>query len=355
MSEMDKSNELAELVIDAAKNKQVLNITGGNSKSFYGRKPQGEALSMLEHGGITNYEPSELVITARAGTSLNEIKNALDSKKQRLVFEPPYFNDTATLGGVIASGINGACRPWSGSARDSVLGVKMINGKGEILSFGGEVMKNVAGYDVSRLMAGSLGTLGILLEISLRVLPVSEKEMTIVIECSDDDVIQRCTEINSRFLPLSAMAYYQNQLFIRLSGNTASVNAAQQQLSGTVLEDDDSLWHSIAEQTHSFFKQPGTLWRVSVPPATLVMKELKGDCLIDWAGAQRWLISEMQHEEIRSIVKSHNGHATVFRNTNNIDEVFHPLTTAQEHLHKMIRKAFDPDGVFNTGRLYKNL
>ncbi|MGB1800590.1 MAG: glycolate oxidase subunit GlcE [Gammaproteobacteria bacterium] len=354
MSEQDKSNELAALVVDAISNKRVLNITGGNSKAFYGRKAEGEVITTSEHSGVTNYEPGELVITARAGTRLNEIESLLKSKNQRLVFEPPHFSDTATLGGAIATGINGLCRPWSGSARDSVLGVKMINGQAEILSFGGEVMKNVAGYDISRLMTGSLGTLGILLEVSLKVLPLSEKTETIIIDCNDANVIQRCVEINKQFLPVTAMTYYNKQLYIRLSGNAASVDAAVKQLEGDVNEAKD-FWNSIKEQTHSFFNQAGTLWRISVPPAASWMKELSGEWLIDWAGAQRWFISDMEVEDIRKKVKAANGHATIFRNDNNADDVFQPLTSAQLHIHRMIRKAFDPNNVFNSGRLYKNI
>ena len=354
MSEQDKSNELAELVVDAINDKRVLNIIGGNSKSFYGRKAEGEVITTTEHSGVTNYEPGELVITARAGTSLTEIETLLKSKNQRLVFEPPHFSDTTTLGGAIATGINGPCRPWSGSARDSVLGVKMINGQGQILSFGGEVMKNVAGYDVSRLMTGSLGTLGILLEISLKVLPVSEKTKTIIIDCDDDNIIQRCVEINRQFLPITAMTYYKKQLYIRLSGNTASVDAAIKKLEGSVVEDND-FFSSIREQTHSFFNQSGTLWRISIPPATPHMESLSGEWLIDWGGAQRWLISDMEAEAIRSIVKAENGHATIFKSDNNVDDVFQPLNNVQLHLHRMIRKAFDPSNVFNSGRLYKNL
>lgn len=354
MSEQDKSNEFAELVVDAINDKQVLNIIGGNSKSLYGRKAEGEVITTIEHSGVTNYEPGELVITARAGTNLTEIESLLKSKNQRLVFEPPHFSETATLGGAIAAGINGPCRPWSGSARDSVLGVKMINGQGQILSFGGEVMKNVAGYDISRLMTGSLGTLGILLEISLKVLPLSEKTETIVIACNDDDVIQRCVEINRQFLPLSAMTYYKNKLYIRLSGNTASVDAAIKKLEGSIVEAND-FFSSIREQTHPFFKQSGTLWRISVPPATPHMEVFSGEWMIDWGGTQRWLISDMEAEDIRNKVKAKNGHATIFKNDNNVDDVFQPLTNTQLHLHRMIRKAFDPNNIFNSGRLYKNL
>lgn len=353
MKDQDNSNELVSIVMDAINDKRVLNITAGNSKVFYGREPEGEHISILEHSGVTNYEPGELVITARAGTSLTEIESILKSKNQRLVFEPPHFNETATLGGAIATGINGPCRPWSGSARDSALGVRMINGRGEILSFGGEVMKNVAGYDVSRLMTGSLGTLGLLLDVSLKVLPISEKTKTIIIDCDDEEVIQHCVEINRKFLPISAMACFQNQLYIRLSGNAASVDSAVKQLGGKLYENDE-IWSSISEQTHSFFNQAGTLWRISVPSATPLMKKLTGEWLIEWGGAQRWFISDMDHKEIRKEVESFHGHATIFKNKNNADEVFQTLTSVQTHLHRMVREAFDPNGVFNSGRLYKN-
>jgi glycolate oxidase FAD binding subunit len=354
MSEQDKSKELATLIVDANKDERKLNIVGGNSKLFYGRQIEGDVVHLAEHAGVINYEPSELVITARAGTNLSEIEKELANKNQRLVFEPPHFGETATLGGAIATGLNGPCRPWSGSARDSVLGVRMINGQGEILSFGGEVMKNVAGYDVSRLMAGSLGTLGILLDVSLRLLPLTEKTLTLAIDCSDEEVILRCVEINKQFLPLTAMTYYKNRLYIRLSGNAASVDAAKKLLGGDVF-DDNQFWLSIREQTHEFFKQTGTLWRLSVPPATALMNDLSGHWLIDWAGAQRWFISDMDAEEIRTKVKAVNGHATIYRNMNNVDDVFHPLTTEQEHLHRMVKEAFDPNGIFNSGRLYKNI
>ena len=353
MPDQDKSTELVSLVTDAINNKRKLNIVGGNSKSFYGRKTEGEPVHVTGHTGVLNYEPSELVITARAGTALSDIESLLAKEGQRLIFEPPYFSETATLGGTIATGINGPCRPWTGSARDSVLGVKIINGRGEILSFGGEVMKNVAGYDVSRLMVGSMGTLGILLDVSLRLLPLPEKTTTLIIERIDEEVINYFTKLNSQFLPLSAMAYLENRLYVRLSGNAASVDAAKKLIGGNTFDESD-FWTSIREQSHDFFKQAGTLWRVSVPPATALMKELPGSWLIDWGGAQRWFISDMKAEELRSIVKKANGHATIYRNKNKISDVFHPLTEAQEHLHRMVKQAFDPDGIFNSGRLYAN-
>ncbi len=353
MPDIDKSDELASQVLDAINNEYKLNIIGGNSKQFYGHLAQGVSVSTKEHSGISNYEPSELVITARAGTSLSEIESTLAEKNQSLIFEPPHFGATATLGGTIAAGIDGPSRPWTGAIKDAVLGVKIINGRGEILHFGGEVMKNVAGYDVSRLMVGSMGTLGILLEVSLKVLPVPKKTMTLVFETAIDKAVQTCSKINNQCLPVSAMLYHDEKLYIRLSGNESSVDSAIAHLGGE-LHDEINFWSSIKEHSHSFFRQAGTLWRISVPPATLPI-ELPGDWLIDWGGAQRWLISDMDANIIREQTEAMHGHATLFRNINNDIDVFHPLTPVQKHLHEMVKNAFDPQGLFNPGRLYKYL
>lgn len=353
MANQDKSKELAAHVNDALLSKSTLKIIGGNSKAFYGRKCEGKQISIEEHAGIINYQPGELVITARAGTPLSELESVLAEKNQRLLFEPPHFATSATLGGTIATNMNGPGRPWSGSVKDALLGVKIINGRGEVLSFGGEVMKNVAGYDVSRLMAGSLGTLGILLDVSLKVLPIAQKTITLMFEKTEQEAIEHCSNLNQQYLPLSAMSYYDNILYIRLSGNAASVDSAHTKLGGELLPDSD-FWHSIREQSHPFFKQTGTLWRLSVPPATATIESLPGHCLIDWGGAQRWLVSTANAETVRNEVKQVNGHATIFRN-GDVNDVFQPLTAAQEHLHLMVKQAFDPSGIFNPGRLYPNL
>lgn len=352
MSNLDKSKELALQVLDAIENKHKLNIIGGNSKLFYGNNARGIAVHVGEHYGIENYQPSELVITARSGTSLSEIESVLAEKNQSLIFEPPHFSKRATLGGAIAAGIEGPSRPWTGAVKDAVLGVKIINGRGEILRFGGEVMKNVAGYDVSRLMVGSMGTLGILLEVSLKVLPISKKTITLMFETTEADAIQECSRLNNRCLPISAMVYHDEKFYVRLSGNAASVDSARDSLNGEN-HSDNEFWSSIREHTHPFFKQKGNLWRISVPPATLPINELSGQWLIDWGGAQRWLISDMDANIIREKTEAVNGHATLFRNDISDIEVFHPLTPVQKRLHEVVKNAFDPHGLFNPGRLYK--
>ncbi|PHS71131.1 MAG: glycolate oxidase subunit GlcE [Methylophaga sp.] len=354
MLNLDNSKQLALIVNDAIKNKQPLKIFGGNSKSFYGPKSKGEPVCVAEHCGVINYQPEELVLTVRAGTTLSEIESILAEQNQKLIFEPPHFGAKATIGGAISSDINGPSSPWFGSVRDAVLGVKIINGQGEILHFGGEVMKNVAGYDVSRLMVGSMGTLGLLLEISLRILPLEKKTITFLLETTEEEAIQRCSQLNRQHLPLSAMVYYNNLLYIRLSGNIASVNSAYKTLGGELLT-DNNFWYSIREHTHPFFYQTGTLWRISVPPATPPINDLDGHWLIDWGGAQRWFISDMAAEVVYAKVADVHGHATIYRNIDSIGDVFHPLTTSQRHLHKMVKQAFDPHRIFNPGRLYADL
>ena len=354
MSDLDKSKELALHVRDAISRKYELNIIGGDSKRFYGGDIKGESISIAEHSGVINYQPNELVISARAGTPLKEIESVLAEKKQRLLFEPPHYGNTATIGGTVAANMNGPTRPWTGGVKDAVLGVKIINGNGEVLRFGGEVMKNVAGYDVSRLMVGSMGTLGILLEVSMKVLPLENKTITLMYELTEEKAIHRCNELNRQYLPLSAMSYYDNVLYVRLSGHEASVDAAYKTLGGELLN-DANFWFSIREQSHSFFKQQGNLWRISVPAATLSMQELSTKSFIDWGGAQRWLISDMSAEEIREITAAVSGHATLFRRGDKNNDVFHSLTNNQKALHQMIKQAFDPHGIFNPGRMYQYL
>ena len=355
MSDSDKSKQLALQVCDAINDKRKLNITAGNSKAFYGGNIIGEPVSVSEHSGIINYQPGELVITARAGTPLQEVEAILAEKKQRLLFEPPHFASTATLGGTIAADISGPVRPWSGSVKDALLGINMINGHGETLKFGGEVMKNVAGYDVSRLMVGSMGTLGILLDVSLKVLPAERKTITLVFDASEESAIQQCNKINRQYLPVSGMMHYQGKLYIRLSGNTASVESAKTALGGEE-SDNNPIWQEVREQTHAFFEQKGTLWRLSVAPATPPIKTIPGSWLIDWGGAQRWLISDSDASHIRSETSKLGGHATIFRGSSETrDMAFHPLNKIQKELHQRIKQAMDPHLLFNPGRLYSDL
>ena len=350
----DISKTLAEAVRSAAAARTPLQITSGGTKTFYGRPSNGQRLDVGDHRGIVSYEPTELVITARAGTPLADIETALAGKNQMLAFEPPHLGENATLGGAIACGFSGPRRPWAGSARDFVLGTKILNGKGEILRFGGQVMKNVAGFDVSRLMTGALGTLGVLLEISLKILPQPEEELTLAFELPADQAITTMSKWSNQPLPLSAACHMGNTLYIRVSGARTALQAARTRLGGEVTEKGVALWHDLREQRHPFFDGATPLWRLSVPPATPPMN-LSGQWLVDWGGAQRWFKSDASAGDIRRAAETVGSHATLFRGGDRQGERFHPLPPALHALHRRLKQAFDPQRILNPGRLYSDL
>ena len=337
----DISRELSEAVQAAAKNHVRHTISGSGSKRFYAGDIEGEKLDVTGHRGIVSYEPTELVVTARAGTPLAELEAALSEKGQMLAFEPPWFGEGATLGGTMACGFSGPRRPYVGSARDFVLGTRIINGKGEILHFGGEVMKNVAGYDVSRLMVGALGTLGVLLEISLKILPKPANEMTLCFEMPADKAIATMNTWAGQPLPLSATCHVGDILYIRLSGTELGVRAAHTKLGGAVVEKGDEFWRELREQQHGFFQDETSFWRLSVPPATVPMN-LPGKWIIDWGGAQRWLKSEVPAEVIQQHADTAGGHAILFRRGKYNGATFHPLPAKLAALHRNLKRAFDP-------------
>ncbi len=351
---MSFEQTLQEQVQAAAAAGTALSIQGGNSKSFYGRCARGEVLSVNEHKGIIDYTPSELVISARAGTTLTELESVLEQEGQMLAFEPAHFGDNATLGGTIACGLSGPRRPYAGAARDFVLGVNCVNGKGEWLRLGGQVMKNVAGYDVSRTLTGSLGTLAIMLDIHLRVLPKPETEVTLQQSCDAATAIQRCNALAARPLPVSASCYADGQLTIRLSGMEQGVQSAAASIGGETLADAARFWQQLREHQSAFFGGERPLWRLSVPPATAPLP-LEGDTLLDWGGAQRWLRSEQAADTIRGSTAAAGGHATLFRGGDRDGEVFHPLQAALLSLHQRLKQTFDPAGILNPGRMYREL
>lgn len=351
MIDKDISNELQQQVEQAIANKTALNISAGNTKQFYGREPTGTALNLGEHSGVVNYEPTELVITARAGTPLKEIESLLASENQILGFEPPAFGDAATIGGTIACNFSGPGRAFSGSARDFVLGSKIINGKAEVLHFGGEVMKNVAGYDVSRLMCGAMGTLGALLELSIKVLPKAEADLTLIQELDAEDALKKVHSLARQSLPISATCFDDNTLHIRLSGSNGTVQAARQAIGGDELTSGEDFWQQIKEQQHAFFKSQHPLWRLSLASNTPLL-DLPGKYLYEWNGAQRWLLSDENAELIRDKIAQLGGHAQCFRNHVNRDHAFHPLNKGLLKIHRELKQAFDPDGIFNPGRMY---
>lgn len=352
-SQRDITQEIQQAVREAAATGTALRISGGDTKSFYGRAAAGQPLDVSAHRGIVSYEPTELVITARAGTPLKEIETTLAASGQMLPFEPPYFGESATLGGAVACGLSGPARPYAGSVRDFVLGAVCINGKGERLAFGGQVMKNVAGYDVSRLMVGAMGTLGVLLEISLKVLPRPRCELTVALPMDAAAAIDTMNAWAGQPLPLSACCYDGEVLRVRLSGSESGVRSAREKIGGEEVAQGNTYWADLREHRLPFFASHAPLWRLSVPATTPVPND-GGKWLLDWGGAQRWLVSdEPAAETIRQQASAADGHATLFRGGDRSSEVFQPLAPAIETLHRRLKEAFDPKGILNPGRLYK--
>ncbi|MCC2971434.1 glycolate oxidase subunit GlcE [Massilia sp. IC2-476] len=348
---MQSIEQFQERVRAAAADKQALRIRGGGSKDWYGQRLEGEILDTRGYRGIVDYEPTELVITARCGTPLSEIEAVLAERNQMLAFEPPHFSEDATLGGAIAAGLAGPRRAYGGGVRDFVLGAKLLDGNGDVLSFGGQVMKNVAGYDVARMLAGSLGTLGLLLEVSVKVLPRPLADTTLRLEMSEIDAIRRLNEWGGQPLPLSASFWHSGVLLLRLSGAQAAVDAAVRLIGGEVVEHAASCWEELREQRLPFFGGEDALWRLSVPSTTGAIV-LGGVQLIEWGGAQRWLRSELEAATIRRSVAAVGGHATLFRGGDKSVGVFDTLQPALARIHERLKASFDPAHIFNPGRMY---
>ncbi|MBU1264206.1 MAG: glycolate oxidase subunit GlcE [Gammaproteobacteria bacterium] len=331
-------------------------IQGGGSKTFYGNADEGEVLSTRALAGVVDYQAKELVLTARAGTPLAEIEALLAEQNQMLAFEPPHFDGPATLGGCIAAGLSGPRRPYAGAARDFVLGVRMIDGTGQPLRFGGQVIKNVAGYDVSRLMVGALGTLGLITEVSLKVLPKPATETTLQFELDEATAILKMNQWAGQPLPLSATSWHADLLTVRLSGAASAVHAAQAKLGGEALNDAAAFWQRLRDQTTPFFEpRPPTsnqgLWRLAVKPTAPPLN--LGDAQwIEWGGAVRWLASDLPAAALREAAQAAGGHATLFRGNAPADGAFTPLAPALATLHRNLKQRFDPRGIFNHGRLY---
>jgi glycolate oxidase FAD binding subunit len=341
-----------ERILAAGKDKP-LRIRGGGTKDWYGRAPRGEVLDTRAHRGVVSYEPTELVITVKSGTPLDEVEAVLAAQNQALAFEPPHFGEGATVGGMVAAGLSGPRRQAVGAVRDFVLGAVMMDAKGEVLHFGGQVMKNVAGYDVSRLLAGSLGTLGLILEVSLKVLPRPLEETTLRFELAEADAIRRLNEWGGQPLPISASVWHDGMLAVRLSGAKAALKGARSRMGGEEAH-DDALWHDLREQRHAFFAGANgkPLWRLSVPTVAAPIA-LPGAQLIEWGGAQRWFAGDADAATMRAAAAKVGGHATLFRGGAR-DDVFHPLQPAVAAIHRRLKNAFDPAGIFNPGRMLQD-
>lgn len=353
----DCSARIAEQVREAAAAGTPLAIIGGNSKPQLGRRVAGTPLHVAAHCGIVSYEPTELVLTARAGTPLVDVERLLADHGQMLAFEPPHLGAAATLGGTIACGLSGPVRAARGAARDYVLGTRIVNGRGQVLNFGGQVMKNVAGYDLSRLMVGAQGTLGVLLDLSLKVLPLPQTALTLVQAFDQSTAITTLNRIAARPWPLSASAWWRGTLYLRLSGNAAAVRAAAQALGGELMADDEAsaFWRALRERSHPAQKvtsEGGALWRLSLPSTC---PPLKGgdDDLIEWGGALRWRVCAEPAARMQQIAQSAGGHATAYRP--GADALAHPLPPLHAALHARVRAALDPQRILNPGRLYADL
>jgi glycolate oxidase FAD binding subunit len=354
MEEDDTVAAWSERIRSATAEGRPLRIRGGGTKDWYGQTLEGDILDTRAHRGIIAYDPAELVITARAGTPLLEIEAALADHAQMLPFEPPHFGPSATLGGCIAAGIAGPRRPSTGAPRDFVLGAVIMNGQGQVLHFGGQVVKNVAGYDVSRLLAGSLGTLGLILELSIKVLPLQQAEATLKFDMNGTDAVRKLNEWGGRPLPITASAWRHGTLAVRLGGAEAAVKSARSALGGEVVE---RFWAGLREQTDPFFAAiapKAALWRLALPSITEPL-QLPGAQLMEWGGGQRWWITDTDAQTVRISAKQAGGHATIFRTGQNYDRsagVFTPLPAPLMKIHRGLKAAFDPARIFNRGRLY---
>ena len=344
--------QFRDRIMSATRSGTALRIRGNGTKDWYGQELNGELLDTTAYSGIISYDPTELVVTARAGTNLREIGKALAEKKQMLAFEPPRFDGLATAGGIVASGLSGPRRQAVGSVRDFVLGTVLMDGKGETLHFGGQVMKNVAGYDVSRLLTGSLGTLGLILEVSLKVLPRPFAQHSLQFAMSEQDALHQLNVWGGQPLPLSASCWLNGNLYVRLSGAQAAVDAAIAKMGGTDLPEAENFWDGVREQTHTFFSEPQqALWRLSLPTVAPPLA-LPGEQMIEWGGALRWLRTTADAETIRSVAANAGGHATLYKGGDKSVGVFQPLAPAVARIHRNLKQAFDPAGIFNPRRMY---
>ncbi len=348
----DLSKQISAQIQQAADQNSAVRIQGGNSKAFYSRALDGslDLVDVSGHTGVVNYEPTELVLTARAGTTIQELSETLGEKNQHLAFDPPVLGGLATIGGTLASGFSGPCRPYLGSIRDHVLGTHIVNGNGDYLRFGGEVMKNVAGYDIARLMAGAMGTLGVIMQVSLKVLPKPQKEATLCFELAQGDALSMMRELGDSPIPVSGACFDNGRVYVRLSGSEVGVASASKTLGGETMSDGEAVWISLREFSHAFFDTELPIWRLSLP--TQACPDLSGETLIDWGGQQWWLRSDAPIKEIQFAAAKAGGHATLFKGGDRSGEVFHPLSDTMMQLHENVRLSFDPKRILNPGAQY---
>ncbi|MDO5059665.1 MAG: glycolate oxidase subunit GlcE [Neisseria sp.] len=351
----------------AAEKNTPLTIRGSGSKDFYGepyRAPDAQILDVSAYRGIVLYDPDELMLTVRAGTSLVEIEAVLAEKRQILPFEPPHFGKTATIGGAVSAGLAGPRRAHAGAVRDFVTGCQMIDGRAQLLRFGGRVVKNVAGFDMHKTMVGAMGTLGVLTELSLKVLPAPFAEQTQILACGAEEARRMMNALMGQPLPLSGTFWADGKLFLRLSGTENGVRAAALQIGGETVKTGGMqtlpphfqtasvFWTAVREQQlPEFALQEGErLWRVTVPDTAPDLG--LGGCLMEWGGGLRWYKSRLPAAEIRRAAAEKGGHAVLFRGALQAGEtVFPPQESALAAVQTRLKKLFDPQGIFNPKRL----
>ena len=345
----DDSARLAMAVATAIRTEQPLLICGRGSKAFLGPSPIGSMLAVGDHCGVIDYAPDELVLTARAGTPLLELRRLVAEKHQMMPFDPPTFAGDGSLGGAVATGLSGPGRPWYGAVRDAVLGVTLINGRAERLRFGGTVMKNVAGFDVSRLMTGAFGTLGVLLDISVKVMPRPQFEATRRFVLERDAALHSIVAWARLPLPVSATCHVDGALHVRLSGTEQGVRGAVAKLGGQEVHHAQEFWDSLRDQTHPFFRR-GPYYRVVLPPAA-AYPELDGEWLTEWAGGQRWLRSNAALVQVDAAARALGGYAIRFH----ASAGGQPFDAGALKYYRRLKDAFDPKAIFNRGRLFSEI
>ena len=345
---------LRERVLSAAAQGTALRLRGAGTKDFYGECLAGEVLELKSHHGIVAYDPAELVITARCGTPLSQVEAALAAAGQFLAFEPPAFSGDPTLGGLIAAGLSGPRRMYSGAARDFVLGARLLTADGELLRFGGEVMKNVAGFDVARVLCGSLGILGIITEVSLKVLPLPRQEETLRLELPMAEACAAFDRWAGEPLPLSAAAWYAGCAWLRLSGAAPAVQSARARLGGERIGAAAARewWAAVRHCRLPLFAEP-QLWRLSLPGASGALPQLPPPQLVDWGGALRWYAGNGD-PDYRGVAAAAGGTAQCWQGSQ-AQQRFHPLSATSQLLHRRLKQRLDPRGIFNPGRLLRDL
>ncbi len=349
---------------DANASRRALRIRGSGSKDFYGERPAGDTLDVRGLVGAADHEPTELVVTVPAGTALAELEAQLAEHGQCLAFEPPHFGSSCTVGGMVATGLSGPSRPRAGSLRDHLLGVTLVSGAGELLQFGGRVIKNVAGYDVSRVVAGSMGILGVVVEASLKVMPIAPAEATLRFDLKPGEALDALCTWGGKPYPLDASAWWNGNLVVRLRGAPAAVEEAAAAIGGDRIEPAlaEPFWRGLRNHDDDFFvaakeaieHQDATLWRLALPQAAPPLG-LAGDELIEWHGAQRWLVTSLPADAVRAATVAAGGHATIFRSRDKSAGVFAPLSPPLRAIHDRLKRTFDPNGILNPGRLYPGL